>query len=280
MTSGGRQAGSVGEFEVLKRVYFGVFWGIRPVWREMIGMSSSPCSIFKLHTFNLCLRLGFTAIIQTFHLVKYATIYISKKISVIRHQSTWNHIANFYAKRMASTFWSWTLEFTKQSANCLHIYQCSIIVNFYGLIFLYMFYEVNCLYHNGWAHYKHVPKLRVRRDGRGMERVHPVQLKKLPSVISSREMTTALLRPAAILSLILPLKLQPNSPSLSNKMALNINANNVNIINNNNKGNKIRSNLNSYNSGIRKRKLPVLLFDVMDTIVRDPFYHDVPAFFG
>ncbi|CAN8271968.1 unnamed protein product [Cochlearia groenlandica] len=29
-----------------------------------------------------------------------------------------------------------------------------------------------------------------------------------------------------------------------------------------------------------KKKLPVLLFDVMDTIVRDPFYHDVPAFFG
>ncbi|PIN24852.1 putative hydrolase (HAD superfamily) [Handroanthus impetiginosus] len=28
------------------------------------------------------------------------------------------------------------------------------------------------------------------------------------------------------------------------------------------------------------RKLPVLLFDIMDTIVRDPFYHDVPAFFG
>nr|AAM63745.1 unknown [Arabidopsis thaliana] len=30
----------------------------------------------------------------------------------------------------------------------------------------------------------------------------------------------------------------------------------------------------------RKRKLPILLFDVMDTIVRDPFYQDVPAFFG
>ncbi|XP_013590433.1 PREDICTED: uncharacterized protein LOC106298842 [Brassica oleracea var. oleracea] len=29
-----------------------------------------------------------------------------------------------------------------------------------------------------------------------------------------------------------------------------------------------------------KRKLPVLLFDVMDTIVRDPFYQDIPAFFG
>ncbi|KAJ0256742.1 Flavin mononucleotide hydrolase 1 [Hirschfeldia incana] len=28
-----------------------------------------------------------------------------------------------------------------------------------------------------------------------------------------------------------------------------------------------------------KRKLPVLLFDVMDTIVRDPFYQDIPAFF-
>lgn len=30
---------------------------------------------------------------------------------------------------------------------------------------------------------------------------------------------------------------------------------------------------------VAKRKLPILLFDVMDTIVRDPFYHDVPAFF-
>ncbi|XP_016476825.2 flavin mononucleotide hydrolase 1, chloroplatic-like [Nicotiana tabacum] len=28
-----------------------------------------------------------------------------------------------------------------------------------------------------------------------------------------------------------------------------------------------------------QRKLPILLFDVMDTIVRDPFYHDIPAFF-
>uniref|UniRef100_A0A0E0MEU9 Uncharacterized protein n=1 Tax=Oryza punctata TaxID=4537 RepID=A0A0E0MEU9_ORYPU len=27
------------------------------------------------------------------------------------------------------------------------------------------------------------------------------------------------------------------------------------------------------------RKLPVLLFDVMDTVVRDPFYHHIPAFF-
>lgn len=26
--------------------------------------------------------------------------------------------------------------------------------------------------------------------------------------------------------------------------------------------------------------LPILLFDIMDTIVRDPFYEDVPAFFG
>ncbi|GMG99905.1 hypothetical protein Nepgr_001745 [Nepenthes gracilis] len=28
------------------------------------------------------------------------------------------------------------------------------------------------------------------------------------------------------------------------------------------------------------RKLPVLLFDVMDTIVQDPLYKDIPAFFG
>ncbi|KAK1289732.1 hypothetical protein QJS10_CPB18g00456 [Acorus calamus] len=27
------------------------------------------------------------------------------------------------------------------------------------------------------------------------------------------------------------------------------------------------------------RKLPILLFDVMDTLVRDPFYQDIPAFF-
>ncbi|KAG0485856.1 hypothetical protein HPP92_009717 [Vanilla planifolia] len=32
-------------------------------------------------------------------------------------------------------------------------------------------------------------------------------------------------------------------------------------------------------SELGNRKLPVLLFDVMDTIVRDPFYHDIPAFF-
>lgn len=29
----------------------------------------------------------------------------------------------------------------------------------------------------------------------------------------------------------------------------------------------------------RPMKLPVLLFDVMDTLVRDPFYHHIPAFF-
>jgi hypothetical protein len=28
------------------------------------------------------------------------------------------------------------------------------------------------------------------------------------------------------------------------------------------------------------RKLPILLFDIMDTIVRDPFYKDIPEFFG
>ncbi|KAM3311240.1 hypothetical protein ACQJBY_031732 [Aegilops geniculata] len=29
----------------------------------------------------------------------------------------------------------------------------------------------------------------------------------------------------------------------------------------------------------RPRKTPVLLFDVMDTVVRDPFYHHIPSFF-
>ncbi|XP_043718621.1 flavin mononucleotide hydrolase 1, chloroplatic [Telopea speciosissima] len=32
-------------------------------------------------------------------------------------------------------------------------------------------------------------------------------------------------------------------------------------------------------SSSEKSKLPILLFDVMDTIVRDPFYEDVPGFF-
>ncbi|XVF56494.1 hypothetical protein PTKIN_Ptkin06aG0125700 [Pterospermum kingtungense] len=38
--------------------------------------------------------------------------------------------------------------------------------------------------------------------------------------------------------------------------------------------------VNSLNNETNTRKLPVLLFDIMDTIVRDPFYHDIPAFFG
>ncbi|XP_019104422.1 flavin mononucleotide hydrolase 1, chloroplatic [Beta vulgaris subsp. vulgaris] len=49
---------------------------------------------------------------------------------------------------------------------------------------------------------------------------------------------------------------------------------------------KDSNNSSSFSSGIdfsaakEKRKLPILLFDVMDTIVRDPFYQDIPAFFG
>lgn len=41
------------------------------------------------------------------------------------------------------------------------------------------------------------------------------------------------------------------------------------------------SSSNTGSTGCNKgnRKLPVLLFDIMDTIVKDPFYHDVPAFF-
>ncbi|KAF8015410.1 hypothetical protein BT93_H1035 [Corymbia citriodora subsp. variegata] len=33
-------------------------------------------------------------------------------------------------------------------------------------------------------------------------------------------------------------------------------------------------------SSRENRRLPILLFDIMDTIVRDPFYQDIPAFFG
>ncbi|KAM7494428.1 hypothetical protein LguiB_029037 [Lonicera macranthoides] len=43
---------------------------------------------------------------------------------------------------------------------------------------------------------------------------------------------------------------------------------------------KMSSNSTSSTTNTDERKLPILLFDIMDTIVRDPFYHDVPAFFG
>uniref|UniRef100_A0A1D1Y1J1 Phosphoglycolate phosphatase n=1 Tax=Anthurium amnicola TaxID=1678845 RepID=A0A1D1Y1J1_9ARAE len=40
-------------------------------------------------------------------------------------------------------------------------------------------------------------------------------------------------------------------------------------------------NPSAYPSSTRDgRRLPVLLFDIMDTVVRDPFYEDVPTFFG
>ncbi|KAF5462783.1 hypothetical protein F2P56_018764 [Juglans regia] len=43
----------------------------------------------------------------------------------------------------------------------------------------------------------------------------------------------------------------------------------------------VRSNASlSASAGSTNRRLPILLFDIMDTLVRDPFYHDVPAFFG
>lgn len=42
---------------------------------------------------------------------------------------------------------------------------------------------------------------------------------------------------------------------------------------------EIASQKTSINLSSRRKKLPVLLFDIMDTVVRDPFYQDVPAFF-
>ncbi|CAM9003152.1 unnamed protein product [Rhodiola kirilowii] len=35
----------------------------------------------------------------------------------------------------------------------------------------------------------------------------------------------------------------------------------------------------NFTSSSKRKKLPVILFDIMDTVVRDPFYQDVPAFF-
>uniref|UniRef100_A0A7N0VIR7 Uncharacterized protein n=1 Tax=Kalanchoe fedtschenkoi TaxID=63787 RepID=A0A7N0VIR7_KALFE len=47
-----------------------------------------------------------------------------------------------------------------------------------------------------------------------------------------------------------------------------------------NLGSAINFSSSSSSSGSNKRmKIPVLLFDIMDTLVRDPFYEDVPAFF-
>lgn len=43
--------------------------------------------------------------------------------------------------------------------------------------------------------------------------------------------------------------------------------------------NKFQAMASSSISISEERKMPVLLFDVMDTLVRDPFYQDIPAFF-
>ncbi|KAL8253331.1 hypothetical protein R6Q59_037024 [Mikania micrantha] len=68
------------------------------------------------------------------------------------------------------------------------------------------------------------------------------------------------LKPYHVISISLPFICRSSSPkSPAIKMALNASAS---------------------ASSIAERKLPVLLFDIMDTIVRDPFYHDIPAFFG
>ncbi|GAV81928.1 HAD_2 domain-containing protein [Cephalotus follicularis] len=63
-------------------------------------------------------------------------------------------------------------------------------------------------------------------------------------------------------------KPSPKSPTMA-----------LNQIKNTNKSSTFSS---SANTTVKdsNRKLPILLFDIMDTIVRDPFYHHVPAFFG
>ncbi|XP_075083939.1 flavin mononucleotide hydrolase 1, chloroplatic-like [Nicotiana tabacum] len=43
--------------------------------------------------------------------------------------------------------------------------------------------------------------------------------------------------------------------------------------------NNISCSATSTMAGQSQRKLPILLFDVMDTIVRDPYYNEIPAFF-
>ncbi|KVI07570.1 HAD-like domain-containing protein [Cynara cardunculus var. scolymus] len=71
------------------------------------------------------------------------------------------------------------------------------------------------------------------------------------------------LKPSQALTLTFPLIYKSSlKPSLT-KMALHITAS-----------------ASASASAITNRKLPVLLFDIMDTIVRDPFNHDIPAFFG
>lgn len=76
------------------------------------------------------------------------------------------------------------------------------------------------------------------------------------------KMAFVLLRPTTA-TVSFPLKLK-HPTSKSRKMAIKIINSSSNTTSTGNNGN---------------RKLPILLFDIMDTIVRDPFYHDVPAFF-
>ncbi|XP_034683598.1 flavin mononucleotide hydrolase 1, chloroplatic [Vitis riparia] len=75
-------------------------------------------------------------------------------------------------------------------------------------------------------------------------------------------MAFVLLRPTTA-TVSFPLKLK-HPTSNSRNMAIKI----------------INSSSNTTSTGDNgNRKLPILLFDIMDTIVRDPFYHDVPVFF-
>ncbi|KAI3757047.1 hypothetical protein L6452_04580 [Arctium lappa] len=69
------------------------------------------------------------------------------------------------------------------------------------------------------------------------------------------------LKPSQAITLTFPLIYRSSLKSSPTKMSLHVTA-------------------TASASAITKRKLPVLLFDVMDTIVRDPFNHDIPAFFG
>ncbi|XP_059628681.1 flavin mononucleotide hydrolase 1, chloroplatic [Cornus florida] len=78
-----------------------------------------------------------------------------------------------------------------------------------------------------------------------------------------------LLRPTAF-----SLHFKPSKKSA--KMALNFTKTNNQ---NTNKTSSIVASSTGNDNNNPTRRLPILLFDVMDTLVRDPFYQDIPAFF-
>ncbi|XP_047268820.1 flavin mononucleotide hydrolase 1, chloroplatic isoform X5 [Capsicum annuum] len=75
-------------------------------------------------------------------------------------------------------------------------------------------------------------------------------------------------KPSSISNISFPFILEKNQTSCKSTKMGSFSSNNISCC----------VSTSSISTVVAQRKLPILLFDVMDTIVHDPFYHDVPNF--